>query len=478
MSKKVLFAASEVYPFAKTGGLADVAHALPRALATSEVEVVMPLYRSVNRKKYTIIHENDFTLSMGGAQYCIEMYGCKHEGVKYRFVYHPLLCDREFLYGTPTAGYEDNALRFGLFSYAIYALLKDRPYDIVHLNDWQCALVALLLHKDAQLSTKSLYTIHNLAYQGVFDPFVMDPLGIDDSHFTMEGIEFYGQVNFMKAGIAYADHITTVSPTYAKEIMTPAFGCGLEGFLHFHSAKLSGIINGIDQTHFSPAHDKALIEPYTTPKGKKLNKTSLLKAIGLKGTNKPLFVFIGRFVSQKGMEFLLQTLPKMVELECNIAFLGEGEERYHLAFNELSKRYSNLQLTFGYDESFSHRLYAAADFLLMPSMFEPCGLNQMIAFGYGAVPLVHHVGGLADTVKKFESFDAKSEAGYGVVFNTPTSRSLLLAMKKALELYSDKKFFEQLAAHNMQCDFSWTKSANVYETLYETLIKEGKKCLN
>jgi starch synthase len=479
MSKKVLFAASEVYPFAKTGGLADVAHALPRALNAYDIEVIMPLYQSVDRVKYNIVSENCFfDVSMGETHYRIETYGCTHEGVKYRFVYHPMLCEREFLYGTPEAGYEDNALRFGLFSHTIYTLLREDHYDIVHLNDWQCALTALLMHDDPAISTKSLYTIHNLAYQGVFDPMFMGDLGIETSRFTMNEIEFYGQINLMKAGIAYADCITTVSPTYAKEIMTPEFGCGLEGFLQLHRAKLSGIINGIDHEHFSPAHDTALTAFYNEPKGKKINKNTLLKELGLKGTSKPLFAFIGRFVSQKGMDLLIEILPKMAELECTIALLGEGEEGYYDRLRKLEQHYPNLHLTYGYDESFSHRLYAAADFLLMPSLFEPCGLNQMIAFSYGAVPLVHRVGGLADTVKKFESFDPKSREGYGVVFNTPTPRSLLLAVRKGLDLYADKKRFEQLVAHNMQCDFSWSESAKAYAALYESLIKEGKKCLN
>ena len=469
MAKKVLFAASEVYPFAKTGGLADVAHALPRALKNLyNVHVVMPLYRMINRTKYTIVPLGEsFTIWMGTEEYAIDLYGCTFEGCEYLFIDSPLLCDREFLYGTPEAGYSDNGLRFALFSYAVYALLKRDHYDVIHLNDGQCALAALLIQRDPALSIKTIYTIHNLAYQGIFDTNILENIGISRDYFTMGSLEFYGKVNFMKAGIAYADEVTTVSPTYAREILTREFGCGLEGFLDFHRSKLSGIINGIDSEHFFPATDIALSLPYDDFKGKKANKSALLKTLGLRGVNKPLFVFIGRFTEQKGIDLLIEVLPKMADLECNIALLGEGEERYHEALNAIVKQYKNIHLTFGYDESFSHRMYAASDFLLMPSLFEPCGLNQMIAFSYGTLPIVHRVGGLADTVKRFETYQEDSCAGYGLVFSTPTARSLLSTVKKGCELFENKKYFERISNHNMKCDFSWRESAVAYGTLYE-----------
>lgn len=469
MVKKVLFAASEVYPFAKTGGLADVAHALPRALKNLyDVSVVMPLYTLVDTEKHAISALGEsLSISMGEEEYVVDLYGCSVEGYTFYFLYSPLLCDREFLYGTPEAGYKDNALRFALFSHAITALLKQNHYDIVHLNDWQCALAALLIHKDPTLSPKVIYTIHNLAYQGIFDPEVLAKIGIDREYFTMNALEFYGKVNFMKAGIAYADEVTTVSPTYAKEILSNALGWGLDGFLQFHQAKLSGIINGIDTEHFSPQNDMALISPYSEAKGKKANKSDLLKSLKLKGVTKPLLVFIGRFTHQKGIDLLIEALPKMAEMECNVIVLGEGEERYHTAFNLLAAEHKNIHLTFGYDESFSHKVYAAADFLLMPSLFEPCGLNQMIAFSYGAIPIVHRVGGLIDTVKRLETYQEDSCSGYGLIFNTPTSRSLLSAVKKGCELFEDKKYFERIINHNMRCDFSWGESAIAYSVLYE-----------
>jgi len=475
MSKKrLLFAASEVYPFAKSGGLADVAHSLPRALCGEyDVHVVMPLYQFVDRELFAIKPlGTHFDIVMGDVEYKVELFGCSYEGLEYLFLYTPLLCDREFLYGSAQSGYDDNALRFGLFSYAMLALLKHKEYAIVHLNDWQTALLALLIKADKTIQPKTLFTIHNLAYQGVFDWCVLQALGIDEAYFTLDGVEFYGQVNFMKAGIAYADKITTVSPNYAKEILTPEFGCGLEGFLKHHRTKLVGIVNGIDMVHFSPSSDKALVKPYSDLAGKKVNKKAYLSEVGLKGVNKALYVFIARFTWQKGMDLLVEALPKIASQECNIAILGEGEVQYHDALKVISNEYPNVHLDFGYDESLSHRMYAAADFLLMPSLFEPCGLNQMIAMHYGVVPVVHHVGGLVDTVHKEKEFDPKLSHGYGLAFTSPTERAFVKAVRHAQEIYENKRYYNKIAKHNMTCDFSWKESAKSYLKLYADRVKE------
>jgi starch synthase len=470
---RLLFAASEVYPFAKSGGLADVAHSLPRALGGAcDVTVVMPLYRLVDRETFGIEPlKEGFDVTMGGTDYPVSLYGCRYEGVEYRFVYAPLLCEREYLYGPPERGYEDNALRFGLFSHAIVELAKRGAYDIAHLNDWQCGLAALLIREAGELQTKTLYTIHNLAYQGLFGIDTLRTLGIPLKHFTMEGVEFYGKVSFMKAGIGYADRVTTVSPTYAGEILTPEFGCGLEGYLRYHREKLSGIANGIDTEHFAPRADAALVQPYGEPSGKAANKRAFLERVGLAGEQKPLFIFIGRFTWQKGLDLLIDALPKMAVSACNIAILGEGEAVYRDRLRAIAESRSNVSLEFGYDEGLSHRMYAAADFLLMPSLFEPCGLNQMIAMHYGAVPLVHRVGGLADTVASAADFDPEAPDGYGIRFDGPTEDALLEAFDRALELYGDGERFEAVAAHNMGCDFSWRERAGAYTALYEALLE-------
>lgn len=474
---RVLFAASEVYPFAKSGGLADVAYSLPRALnETYDVDVIMPLYQFIDRERFGIQSIGEtFTVMMGESAYTVTLYSCHYEGMSYRFVYTPLLCDREFLYGPPQGGYEDNDIRFALFNYAMLEIVKQECYEIVHLNDWQTALLPLLLKNELKIETKFLFTIHNLAYQGIFEKNALARLGIDKKYFHMDCLEFYGQVNFMKAGIAYADRITTVSPTYAKEILTPEFGCGLEGFLQYHSAKLTGIVNGIDTEQFSPSSDKMLINPYKDLSGKADNKSAFLKEIKMKEPERPLIIFIGRFTWQKGLEIFIDTLPDMALMACNIVILGDGEAQYHDALKALANKHDNIYLESGYDEALSHRMYAASDFFLMPSLFEPCGLAQMIAMHYGSIPIVHSVGGLADTVHDHAAFDPTSQKGYGVVFSQPDIHACLEAVKQAVRLYGMKSLYQQIVEHNMRCDFSWRESGELYIKEYKNLREESKR---
>jgi starch synthase len=475
MSKtRVLFAASEVYPFAKSGGLADVAYALPRALShDTDITVVMPLYGFIDKARFGIEPTGEsFDVTMAQREYRVALHTCRIDGVNYLFVDSLVLCDRSFLYGPPEQGYEDNAIRFGIFAHAIIALLYRGSYDLVHLNDWQCGLVPLLIDQDPSLHLPSLFTIHNLAYQGTFDQGFIEALGVDRRYFTMDGIEYYGQMSFMKAGIAYADAVTTVSPNYAKEILATEFGCGLEGFLTHHRHKLHGVLNGVDYEHFSPADDDALAHPYADVKGKRPNKKAFLSSIGLKGIDLPLFIFIGRFTWQKGLDLLIDALPALAAKPCNIAILGEGESHYHERLQAIADKHANIDLRFGYDEGLSHRMYAAADFLMMPSLFEPCGLNQMISMRYGTMPIVHHVGGLADTVHPFERFDTSKAQGMGITFASPTRRSFVTALGKAVKLYDQKRQFNKVSAHNMAQDFSWDESAQHYIGLYKQVTEK------
>ncbi|MHC3994580.1 glycogen synthase [Thiomicrolovo sp. ZZH C-3] len=473
---KVLFAASEVYPFAKTGGLADVGYSLPKALAeTFEVTVVMPLYHTVDRQQFAIEGPTDFfDVMLGTERRTVSVYESCFEGRAYRFLYEPQLCDRDYLYGPPGEGYDDNAQRFGLFSYAVTELARRLQSDIVHLNDWQTALAALIIAEDETLNAATVYTIHNLAYQGDFPKVALTELGIDKRHFTHEGIEFYGRINLMKAGIGYADAVTTVSPTYAEEILTHRFGCGLEGYLQHHRAKVTGIANGIDTEHFAPGEDRALFRPYKTPRGKRSNKQRYLSEAGLTDAELPLFIFIGRFTWQKGIDLLLEALPQMASLPCNIAILGEGEPQYHPRFEAAAEAHPNIHLFFGYDEGLAHRMYAAADFLLMPSLFEPCGLNQLIAAHYGAVPVVHAVGGLADTVAPVATVPG-APIPCGIPFDEATPDALMAAFETALGLYRDTKAWSKAATHNMKADVSWGQSASAYAALYRKISGSAVK---
>ncbi len=476
MSKRrILFCTSEAYPFAKTGGLGDVAHALPKALsATESVDLIMPLYQSIDRAAFSIVPlHKELHLTLGQRLFCVTLYECVYEEVRHIFVYEPLLCDREFLYGAPNAGYADNALRFGIFCHAITALLGESHYDIAHLNDWQSALVALLL-KEKKSPTKTLLTIHNLAYQGIFECATLESIGIDKRHFHMDALEFYGSLNFLKGGIAFCDWLTTVSEVYAQEILTPAFGCGLEGFLEHHKGKLSGIINGLDERDFHPLHDRLITHPFANATQKAANKRAYLQAANLKGMRTPLFIFIGRFTHQKGLNLLTQILPSLAQEACNIVILGDGDASFQTPLLEVAKNHTNIRLHFEYNELHSHTLYASADFLLMPSLFEPCGLNQLIAMRYGAIPIVHSVGGLKESVQAIKDFDPKTPKGYGLLFTHPSAAAFHEAIQEALNLYKERKKFAKIRKHNMACDFSWRKSSVKYSTLYTKLLRSSE----
>ena len=476
-SKSILFAASEAFPFAKSGGLADVMHSLPKALSQDHhTSVIIPLYQFIDKKRYGIKSLGESAhVEMGGNNYFTELYGCQYEGVDYYFVYSPSLSDRPFMYGPPESGYEDNAHRFTLFCRIVVQLLKQKHFDILHLNDWQSALSALFVKEDRSIDTKVVYTIHNLAYQGIFTRDTLNQLGLHHDYFTSDSLEYYGEINFMKSGIAYSDSITTVSPSYRREILLPEFGNGLDGFLQFHSHKLSGILNGLDSDHFSPKKDILLKKRYGFGelKDKHANKKHYLKSIGFNDPSRPLFIFIGRFTWQKGIGLIVNVLDKIARMPINIAILGEGDLKYQQELTEEASKYRNISLFFGYDESVSHNMYAAADFLLMPSLFEPCGLNQMIAMKYGAIPVVHSVGGLRDTVASFEEFDAEIDIGYGVISEEMSEDSLVASIIKAFGLFNDKRKFNKIIRHNMQMDFSSKKSAKKYSKLYMELLQNS-----
>jgi len=456
---KVLFASSEIYPYSKSGGLGDVAHSLPLALKEAcRMVSVTPLYRFIDRKKFHLKARGSAqTLKIAGKKYSYELF--QAEGSDTLFVYNDILCNTEALYG-----YDNDGLRFGLFSHMIAEIAKSIDADLLHLNDWHTALAALLLKED---EIKTVLTIHNLAYQGVFDRKVLKKLAIDKKYFTMESLEFYGKANFLKAGIAYSDWITTVSPSYAKEILTARFGCGLEGFLKKHRRKLTGVLNGIDTAFFDPKQDRSIETNYDADHTEKKaeNKKAYYQKLGIKEKKKPLFIFIGRLVEQKGISIITALLKELSAEPLEFVMLGEGERETEKKLSKLSKKYKNIHYIQGYDEALSHQLYAAADFLLMPSRFEPCGLNQMIAARYGAVPVVHATGGLKDSI-----FEEKKKCIQGIVFDAFSKEKCLDAIRRALVLYADKKNYQKKVRFNMGCDVSFKKSAKAYMKLYKALL--------
>ncbi len=466
---KIAFVSSEIYPFAKTGGLADVSYSLPKAISHYGNKVIsfMPLYKTVDREKYGIV-ETDITIDvhLPVKSYTFKVFKLKDD-VKYYFIYNSELFDRESLYGTPEGDYPDNHLRFGAFCYAILEFFRKTGFypDIIHTNDWQTALIPVLLKDKYKFDIKSVHTIHNIAYQGVFEKEILNELGLGWHLFNMEALEFYGKVNFLKGGIVFSDAVTTVSPTYAREICTPEYGFGLDGVLRAHCHKLYGILNGIDYDVWNPETDPYIYENYNeaTLDKKEKNKQKFLDEFGLSDTTKPLFIFIGRFAKQKGIDIIQQSIPELASMSANFAILGSGDKQYNDFFNGIKNKYPNIFIKVGYDEPLSRKMYASADFLLMPSIYEPCGLNQMIAMRYGTIVVARKTGGLADTV-----IDIDLPAGYGILFERPTKDEFIYAINRAKHLYNqNKKRFLRLREFVMGLDFSWENSASKYTRLYE-----------
>lgn len=472
----ILFAASEIFPYAKTGGLADVGHALPEALREEGETVysIMPLYNQVNREKFGIVYSGlTFDYWLAGIRHQFDVF-YKEENQCELFIYNPILCDRNGLYHDEFGDFGDNALRFGLFSYSILEVMIRMKLDIhaIHVNDWQTALVPLLLKTRYHLDIKTVLTIHNLAYQGVFSKSCMFDLELDwESCFKFNGLEYYDAVNFLKAGIYFADKVTTVSHTYAYEIQTPRFGSGLDETLRNNSYKLRGIVNGISTIEFNAKTDKYINHNFTVKKykGKQKNKEELCQELGLEDSNRPLFIFIGRFTSQKGVDLILDAMQLFCTYEANFVILGSGEDFYNHAFGSLINRYKNIKIKLGYDEGFGRKMYASADYLLMPSVFEPCGLNQMISMQYGVLPIVAKTGGLRDTVVDFTDVEdiESSNLGMGIAFDEHNLFWFNHAIAKALSLYGNKEKFEKISKRNMEIDNSWKNSAHEYINLYK-----------
>ncbi len=466
---KTLFISSEIFPFAKSGGLGDVASSLPKALsAYIDITSIMPLYSVINREKYKIQSTGfKYSFWVNNIEYQFEVY---KRGQTLFLKDNRALFDRDEMYGS----YKDNDVRFGLFCYAVleYIKAKGEYFDILHINDWQSALIALLLKERYHFDSKIVFTIHNLAYQGIFPKKSINRLGLSWDYFTVSKLEYHDNINMLKSAITYSDVVTTVSPTYAQEIQTHRFGCDLENLIQDNEYKLRGILNGIDYDEFNPSIDSYLPKNFDVDdlSNKKALKKELLKELHLEDEQKPLFIFIGRFTAQKGIDQILESIHHLAQMPINVAILGSGEEDYNYWFGSLSGRYKNISITIGYNEALARKLYASADFLYMPSEYEPCGLNQMIAMKYGALPIVRKVGGLKDSVVDFEEISSfPADKGVGIVFEHGSLEDFIYATKKALLLYEDKSRFDEVIKHDMCVDFSWHVKSKEYFKLYKDL---------
>ena len=473
---QIAFAASECVPFSKTGGLADVVGALPKALAElgHKVSVFVPKYRQTHLDNPKTLIRSITVPFDDQYRFCSVLDGGVHSGVQFYFIDYPEFFDREALYGTSLGDYHDNAERFALFSRAVIEATKILGVpEVFHCHDWQSALIPVLLRTlyeedPAFRSVPTVFTIHNIGYQGLFSPDTLPLLMLPWDLFTITKMEFYGKLNFLKGALVYSDFITTVSRKYAQEIQTSEYGFGLEGVLRARSSVVAGILNGVDYKEWSPEKDKLITTKYSPDNlgGKEQDKRDLLKEFGLDpGSTLPVIGIVSRFAAQKGFDLISQVADRLAREELIIVALGSGDKEYEDLFRRLNKQFpQKLAVKVAYDNAIAHKIEAGADMFLMPSRYEPCGLNQIYSLKYGTVPVVRATGGLDDTI---ESFDPVTGKGTGFKFSEYSGEALLETVHKALAVYKDKKAWTQLMKNGMSRDFSWTASAREYARIYE-----------
>lgn len=467
---KIALCSSEVFPFAKTGGLADVSGALSFALAKEgiAVKVFMPFYKGITPDNV----DGEFATST-------------INNVEVVFIKNDNYFFRDTLYTTSQGDYPDNLERFSFFSERILHFLKKTGFrpDIIHCNDWQTSPLLIYLKTKYKKEpffnrTKSCLTIHNLAYQGIFEKQKFAALGIDWKYFSLNFLEYYGKINLLKGGIVAADMVNTVSPTYARQIQEKAFGCGLDGVLREKKERLAGILNAIDYDVWNPAKDALIYKHYSSAKleDKYSNKKRFQKELGLEGKKDTLLLgMVSRLAEQKGIDILSKSLGRILR-KYQVVILGLGDERYHkILVNKAKKYQDSFSLHLKFDEAIAHKIYASCDVFLMPSRFEPCGLSQMISYKYGTVPVVHHTGGLVDTVIDYEN------NGGGFVFTDYSERALLGALQRASRLFSNKKEWLSLLKRVSKYNFSWNKTAKEYISMYKNIrpcIKNIEECIH
>jgi len=456
---KIVICASEVVPFAKTGGLADVAGALPLALEEQGqgTIIIMPRYKAIQEAKFKISRlRPDISYSTIG------------RSIKVYFIENEKYFNRDNLYTDKNGDYPDNLDRFAYYCRRTLELLKEINFkaDIIHVHDWQAALIPVYLkttYTDDPFykSIKTVLTIHNIGYQGLFPKEEFPKLGLDWSLFDMEKLEFFGKVNLLKAGIVFSDVINTVSPTYSKEIQTKEFGFGLEGILAKRKKYLFGILNGLDYSIWNPETDKFIAVNFsaTDLNGKSKDKKDLQKICNLPAKSDiPLFGIVSRLAEQKGFDILAQAIDAICNLNLQLVILGTGDLKYHLLLTDIVKKYPKvISLHLKFDDCLAHKIYAGSDIFLMPSKYEPCGLGQLISLKYGTIPLVFKTGGLADTVNKDNGF----------IFQQYKKEELIKAIKDALQAFKDRKQWGKLMQNAARCNFSWDESAKGYIQLYE-----------
>lgn len=479
---RIAHVASEVFPYLKTGGLADMVAALSGALVDRqhEVAVFMPGYRSVldgpHIKGAKLTHR--LKIEMGDTFLAGDVQMLQpRPGLSVHLICREEFFDRRLPYWTGERDYDDNDARFIFFQKAVAELLRltDFKADIVHCHDWQTGLLPLFLRHTEQrygvtLALKTVFTIHNIAYQGIFPRKSFQLTNLPEELMSIDGLEYYDQMCMLKGGIVFADVVTTVSPRYAKEIQTPEFGNGLDGVISTRLGDLHGIINGIDTAVWNPATDGALPARYSVENmaGKAICRAKLLEEVGLRGDCQgPVFGMVCRFTEGKGLDLVLAAADFFAQTDCRLVVLGGGDRKYEEAMRAFAQKLpGKVSVSVRLDEAMSHLVEAGADFFLMPSLFEPCGLNQMYSQAYGTVPLVSRVGGLVDTVI---DIDESPDSGTGIMF-PPTKEGLSGGLRRAISLYADKARYAAVQRRAMRRDFSWKKAVIAYEELYASVL--------
>lgn len=474
---KILLISSEISPYAKSGGLGDVVGSLPKTLRDlgADVRCVLPKYKNI-KEKYLIGSEylGSVAINLDWRNQGASVYSLKSDVPTYVLENHYYF-DRDGMYG-----YGDDFERFAFFAKASVAFLNTIDFipDIIHCNDWQAALAPVFLRDTFGgflpfQKTKVVYTIHNIQYQGLFGKEILRNIGLNEGYFSDEKMEFYGNISFAKAGIAYADVVTTVSETYAQEIQSSEYGYGLDGVLRKYSYKLKGILNGIDDTKADPATDPFIYENFdiNTIEIKKKNKKALQRELNLADRDVPLIGIVSRLADQKGLDLIGVAMNELLNKDIQLVILGTGDGRYehmfkHMAWREPSKISANIF----FSEELAQKIYASSDMFLMPSLFEPCGLGQIFAMRYGTIPIVRRTGGLSDTVVHY---DPDTKTGNGFVFNDYVASGMMWSINEAIKVYENKEEWEIVIKNAMKCDFSWQRSAEKYIEMYLALKDNG-----
>lgn len=475
---KLLFAAAEGVPFIKTGGLADVIGALPIALrkAGADIRVVLPKYGGIPEEyRNRMEHLGETRVQVGWRQQFCGVERLIHEGIPVYFIDNEYYFRREGIYG-----YMDDGERYSFFNRAVLDMLKviDFQPDVLHCHDWHTGMIPLLLediyrHDPFYAGIRTVFTIHNLLYQGIFPyEILVDVLGIHSRYFHSEGVEYYGNVNFLKAGIVYADHVTTVSPTYAREIQTAYYGYGLDGLLASQGDRLSGIVNGIDTKSYNPSNDPHIAVKYrSNPAKKTKNKLELQQELGLPvSPDIPMMAMVTRLVDSKGLDLVIRILDELLYYDdIQFVLLGTGDPSYEHWFREAANRYPHkMSAQIRFNEPLSRLFYAGSDLFLMPSKFEPCGISQLIALRYGSIPIARETGGLNDTVHAYNEF---TREGNGFTFANYNAHDMMNTIRRATSFYREPEHWRHIVKNAMSGDYSWQMSAKQYMDIYNSLLK-------